>query len=71
MRNTLGLATVERATRRIFRQDMGVLGHATVASAIRAKTAAWARTAAWAVADMQNLTQPAATSEITHTKAIL
>ena len=68
----LRLATVERAPRRIVRQDRYVLGHATVASAIRAKTDAGARTAAFAVAvDMQNLAQPAATSEITNTKEIL
>ena len=66
----LGLAIVERAPRRIVRQDRGVLGLATVASAIRAKTAPWARTAAWAFAVMQNLTQPAATSEVTNANAM-
>ena len=66
MRKTLGLATVERAARRIVQQDRGVLGLATVASAVRAKTAPWSRTAAWACGDVQNLTQPAATSECTN-----
>ena len=66
IRKMLGLATVERAPRRIVRQDRGVVGLATVASAIRDQTAPWARTAAWAYAVMQNLTQLAAASEGTN-----
>ena len=70
MRKILGLATVERAPRRIVRQDRGVIGLATVASAVRAKTAPWARTAAWAWdAIFQDLTQPATTSECTNATA--
>ena len=71
MRITLGLATIERAPRRIVRQDRGFLRLATVASAFRAKTDAGARTAAFAVAGMKNLAQPAATSEITNTKMMI
>ena len=68
-RKILGLATEERAPRRIVRQDRGVLGLATVASAVRAKTAPWARTAAWACAAIfQDLTQPATTSECTNAR---
>ena len=65
----LRLATVERAPRRIVRQDRGVVGLATVASAIRDQTAPWARTAAWAAVETQNLTQLAAPSELTNATA--
>ena len=70
IRKMLGLATVERAPRRIVRQDRGVVGLATVASAIRDQTAPWARTAAWAAVETQNLTQLAAPSELTNATAL-
>ena len=69
IRKMLFLAAAVRAPRRIVRQDRGVRGTATVAPAIRAKTAPWARTAAWAAVETQNLTQLAAPSELTNATA--